>query len=131
MYTRLCGNLLATSAVSTDCETYLVVQKVKGAQIELMEEEMRAAKQEAASQVAAARKEAAAAQEEARREAQRHGASTMATAIEREAALSANVADLRAEYEVHPSFAFLCNFATALLHELPASKERSYQSSAC
>lgn len=61
--------------------------------------ELRAAKQEAASQVAAARKEAAAAQEAAHREAQRHGASTMASAIEREAALSSNLADLRAEYE--------------------------------
>lgn len=71
-----------------------------GAQIEIMEEEVKAAKQEAASQVAAARKEAAAAQEDACREAQRHGASTMASAIEREAALSANLADLRAEYEV-------------------------------
>ncbi len=66
-----------------------------------MEEEVRAAKQDAASQVAAARKEAAAAQDEARREAQRNGASTMAAAIEREAALSANLADLRAEYEVN------------------------------
>lgn len=72
-------------------------------QIEQMEEEVRAAKREAASQVAAARKEAAAAQEEARREAQRHGASTMASAIEREAALSSNLADLRAEYEASVS----------------------------
>ncbi len=70
-----------------------------------MEEEVRGAKQDAASQVAAARKDAAAAQEEARREAQRHGASTMATAIEREAALSGNLADLRAEYEVLTSCA--------------------------
>ena len=74
-------------------------------QIELMEEELRAAKQEAASQVAAARKEAAAAQEDARREAQRHGASAMATAMEREAALSASLADLRAEHEVAASLA--------------------------
>lgn len=72
-------------------------------QIEQMEEEVRAAKQEAASQVAAARKEAAAAQEEACREVQRHGASTMASAMEREAALSSNLADLRAEYEASAS----------------------------
>jgi len=69
-------------------------------QIEQMEEETRAAKQEAASQVAVARKDAAAAQEKAHREAERHGANTMASAIEREAALSGNLADLRAEYEV-------------------------------
>lgn len=74
-------------------------------QIEQMEEEVRAAKQEAASLVAAARKEAAAVLEEARREAQRHGASTMASAMEREAALSSNLADLRAEYEASPSHA--------------------------
>ena len=68
-------------------------------QIEQMEEEMQAANQEAASQVAAARKEAAAAREIAHREAQQHGASTMASAMEREATLSNSLSDLRAEYE--------------------------------
>ena len=85
-----------------------------GTQIEIMEEKVRAAKQEAASQVAAARKEAAAAQEDARREAQRHCASTMASAIEREAALSANLADLRAEYEVCTTYTFSLNRQTFL-----------------
>ena len=68
-------------------------------QLEQMDEEMQAAKQEAASQVAAARKEAAAAKETAHREAQQHGASTMASAMEREATLSKSLSDLRAEYE--------------------------------
>ena len=80
--------------------------------------------------MAAARKEAATAQEEARREAQRHGASTMATAIEREAALSANLADLRAEYEVITSFVLSSSLNTTSLHAHSCSSNRD-SSSAC
>ena len=83
----------------TKAHLALWVMRVCVMQIEQMEEGMRAAKQEAASQVAAARKEAAAAKERAHREAQQHGASTMASAMEREATLSNNLSDLRAEYE--------------------------------
>ena len=83
----------------TDAHAASWVTCVWGMQIEQMEAEMQAAKQEAASQVAAARKEAAAAKEIAHREAQQHGASTMASAMEREATLSNSLSDLRAEYE--------------------------------
>lgn len=74
--------------------------KVALEQMEDMDAEIAAVRQQAASQIAAAKKEAAAAREAAAAEAARSGAAHVASAVERETALSANLADLRAEYEV-------------------------------
>jgi hypothetical protein len=67
--------------------------------MEEVDAEIAAVRQQAASQVAAAKKEAAAAREAAAAEAARKGAAHVASAVERESTLSANLADLRAEYE--------------------------------
>lgn len=109
----------------------LSVIRVWVMQIEQMEDEMQAAKQEAASQVAAARIEAAAAKDTAHREAQQHGASTMASAMEREATLSNSLSDLRAEYEAsccllphHMPIAFWQScLAASMQRRLPAEVE--------
>ncbi len=75
--------------------------------MEEMDAEMAAVRQQAASQVAAAKKEAAVAREAAAAEAARNGAAHVASAVERETALSANLADLRAEYEVRTKAGFI------------------------
>lgn len=76
--------------------------RVVPGQMEEMDAEIAAVRQQAASQIAAAKKEAAAAREAAAAEAARSGAAHVASAVERETTLSANLADLRAEYEVSP-----------------------------
>ena len=77
----------------------MLMMKLHG-QMEEMDAEIAAVRQQAASHIAAAKKEAAAAREAAAAEAARSGAAHVASAVERETALSANLADLRAEYEV-------------------------------
>ncbi|BDA46997.1 probable TATA element modulatory factor [Coccomyxa sp. Obi] len=97
---RTAGRLAALEAsLASEQERAIQATQAAAVQMEEMDAEIAAVRQQAASQIAAAKKEAAAAREAAAAEAARSGAAHVASAVERETALSANLADLRAEYE--------------------------------
>ncbi|EIE21880.1 hypothetical protein COCSUDRAFT_47970 [Coccomyxa subellipsoidea C-169] len=101
---RTAGRLAALEAsLASEQERAIQATQAAAVQMEEMDAEMAAVRQQAASQVAAAKKEAAVAREAAATEAARNGAAHVACAVERETALSANLADLRAEYEAASS----------------------------